>query len=63
MPIKYIVGRRIGYRCLALAMFGSMFLAIGVGTLINPMPDPYLFHTHLPMWFPSPSGPVPASLQ
>ena len=51
MCIRYRVADRIGFRGLFLTMFGLMFFVIGLGVLANPAPDPYLWHTQLPIWF------------
>ena len=40
---------RLGYRGLALTMFGAMFAVIGVGVLANPAQVPTLLHTMLPL--------------
>lgn len=44
------LARRLGYRGLALTMFGAMFAVIGVGVLGNPVRDAQLLHTLLPIW-------------
>lgn len=51
MCIRYKIARRIGFRGLFLVMFGAMFAVIGLGVLANPMTDPHLWHTQLPIWF------------
>jgi hypothetical protein len=42
---------RLRYRGLTLLMFGLMFVVLGIAVVVNPMFDPNLFHTWLPMWF------------
>lgn len=51
MSIRYKIANQIGYRGLTLMTFGAMFMVLGVGVLANPMVDPNLWHTHLPIWF------------
>lgn len=48
LPSRF--GRRLGYRGLALTMFGAMFIVIGLGTWAHPGYVPELVHTHLPLW-------------
>lgn len=49
LPSRF--GHRLGYRGLALTMFGAMFAVIGAGTAANPVIVHELVHTHLPTWF------------
>lgn len=52
MPRSHVARRirhRLGYRGLALTMFGIIYILIGFGVLANPMRNPVLLHTHLPV--------------
>ena len=44
------VRRRLGFRGLALILFGIMFVLIGVGVTFNPARVTGLFYTYLPLW-------------
>jgi hypothetical protein len=46
--------KRVGYRGIALILWGTMFVLIGVGTYLNPNPNPAqgdLWHLTLPTMF------------
>lgn len=49
--IVHRVRRRLGFRGLALVMFGSMWVSIGISVPFNPDRIPGLIHTYLPVWF------------
>ena len=49
--IVHRVRRRLGFRGLALAMFGTIWISIGISIPFNPDRIHGLIHTYLPVWF------------
>src|SRR5213075_214976 len=48
--IAQYVWRRFGFRGLALILFGTMYVLIGVGVIFNHMRVPGVLYTYLPVW-------------
>lgn len=45
-----LLAERLGYRGLALLIFGLIYGVLGYSVWANPEPMPELLHTHLPLW-------------